>query len=295
MVRFLVIPFHRNQIAIHIEQISPPRADLQHLGGITMHRGFSTILIAVALAAIAALAPSPTRAQASSDKEKPAMYTYVSEWAVARGDWAAYEKTTAGDKPLFDKLIADGTIVAYGTFKNLVHQEGAPTHGDWWTATSMANLMKALSALMTQSSTPDANKVLGNAKHWDFVITSRNYGYHPGTYENTYLRVGQFKAKAGEGEAMEKALKSYIVPTLEKMLADGAIHFYSVDHEAVHTGDPGAIDIAIITNGADGLDKFTAALEAAGKASPTGPMAFGSTSDSSAHRDILALTSATYK
>jgi hypothetical protein len=260
-----------------------------------MHRSISTILLALALAVIAALAPNPTRAQASGDKEKPLMYTYVSEWAVARGDWAAYEKTTAGDKPLFDKLIADGTIVAYGTFKNLVHQEGMPTHGDWWTATSMANLMKALSALMAQATTPDANKVLGAAKHWDYVISSRNYGHHPGTYENTYLRVGQYKSKAGEGEATEKAIKAYIIPTLEKMLGDGVIHFYSVDREAIHTDDPGTFDIAVITNGADGLDKFYAALESAGKASPTGPMAFGSTTDSASHRDLLALTSATYK
>lgn len=260
-----------------------------------MHKWFSNMLLIVGLAVIAALSASPTRAQMGGDKEKPAVYTYVAEWAVPRGDWAAYEKTTAGDKQLFDKMIADGTITSYGTFKNLVHQEGAPTHGDWWSATSMANLMKALSALMNRATSGDENKVLAGARHWDYVITSRNYGYHPGTYENTYLRVGQFKAKAGEGEAMEKAIKSYIVPTLEKMLADGAIHFYSVDHEAVHTGDPGEIDIAIITNGADGLDKFNAALEAAGKANPAGPMAFASTTDSAAHRDILAITSATYK
>jgi hypothetical protein len=259
-----------------------------------MQKWLSKMLFVAGLAAMAALSASPALAQAG-DKEKPAMYTYVAEWAVPRGDWSAYEKATSGDKQYFDKLIADGTIVAFGTFKNLVHQEGAPTHGDWWTATSMANLMKALTGLMTRATSGDENKVLAGAKHWDYVLTSRNYGYHAGTYENTYLRVGTFKAKAGEGEALEKAVKAYLLPTLEKMLADGAIHFYSVDHEVVHTGDPGEIDVAIITNGADGLDKFAAALEAAAKANPAGPMAFGGATDSAAHRDMLALTSATYK
>jgi hypothetical protein len=214
---------------------------------------------------------------------------------VARADWPAYEKTTAADKQLFDKMVADGTIVSYGTFKNLVHQEGAPTHGDWWSATSMANLMKALSALMAAATTGDQNKVLAASKHWDSILSTRTYGYHPGSYDNTFLRVGEYKAKAGEGDALEKAIKAYLVPTLDKMLADGTIHFYAVDREAIHTSDPGSVDVAVITNGADGLDKFYAALDAAGKATPLGPMAFSSTTDSASHRDILAMTSVTFK
>lgn len=260
-----------------------------------MHKGLTKIVCAFALTAIATLWAVPARAQMGGEKEKPVIYTYVSEWAVPRGDWPAYEKTTAAEKQLFDKMIADGTLVSHGTFKNLVHQEGAPTHGDWWTATSMANLMKALSALMTQASGGDETKVLAGSRHWDYILSSRDYNSHPGTYDNTFLRVGQWKAKPGESEAMGKAIKSYLIPTLEKMLADGIIHFYSVDREAIHTGDPGEVDIAVITNGADGLDKFYAALEAAGKASVTGPMAFASTTDGASHRDILALTSATFK
>jgi hypothetical protein len=262
-----------------------------------MHGSFSKFVLAFALTAVATLSAAPAHAQMGGDKdrEKPVIYTYVSQWAVTRGEWPAYEKAAAADKQLFDKMIGDGTLVSYGTFKNLVHQEGTPTHGDWWSATSMANLMKALSALMTQASSSDQARVLAGAKHWDYILTSRQYGFHPGTYDNTFLRVGQYKAKAGESEATDKAIKAYIVPTLEKMLADGAIHFYSVDHEAIHTGDPGEVDVAVITNGADGLDKFYAALEAAGKANPIGPMAFSGTTDSSAHRDLLALTSATFK
>jgi hypothetical protein len=260
-----------------------------------MHRCFSKFVLAVALATVAILSASPVRAQMGGDKEKPVIYTYVSEWAVTRADWAAYEKAGVAGKQLFDKLVADGTIVGYGTFKNLVHQEGTPTHGDWWSATSMANLMKALSALMAQASSGDEGKVLAGARHWDYIVSSRTYNSHPGTYENTFLRVGVYKAKPGEGDSLEKAIKAYIVPTLEKMLTDGVIHFYAVDREAIHTGDPGEVDIVVVTNGADGLDKFYAALEAAGKATPLGPMAFASTTDSAAHRDILALTSLTLK
>ena len=38
------------------------------------------------------------------------------------------------DKPLLDKLVADGTLIGYGAYYNLIHQEGEPTHGSWFTA-----------------------------------------------------------------------------------------------------------------------------------------------------------------
>jgi len=260
-----------------------------------MYRGFSKSLLALALAAIAALSASPVRAQSTDDKEKAPVYTYVSQWAVPRADWAAYDKTIPGTKQLMDKLVADGTLVAYGWFKNLVHQEGSPTHGDWFSATSPGNLMKALNALMAQGAAAGPDKSLVESKHWDYLLVSRQYGKHAGTFENSYLRVSSFKAKHGEGETVEKALNSFIIPRLEKLLADGAIHFYSIDREAIHTGDQAEFDIVVITNGADGLDKYYASLETAAKANPTGGPAFASATEGSAHRDFLSLTTAVIK
>ena len=262
-----------------------------------MHKWFSKFVLIAGLAAIWALAVNPARAQSGDEKEKSPVYTYVAEWGVSRGDWPAYEKANAGTKQIMDKLMADGTIVGYGWFKNLVHQEGSPTHGEWWSATSMGNLMKALAVISGQTgANADAQtKILTASKHWDYVLVSRQYGVHSGTFENAYLRVGSYKGKRGEGETQEKAIKSYIVPTLEKLLADGSIHFYSVDREAIHSDDPADFDIVVITNGAEGLDKFFAALEAAGKANPTGGPAFGSATDGSAHRDSLSLTTAVFK
>lgn len=240
------------------------------------------------VAAVVGIWTSPVRAQ-SDEKEKPPMYTYVAEWGVQRADWPAYEKANAATKQIFDKLVADGTIVEYGTYRSLVHREGEPTHGEWWTANSLANLMKALATLTTAVNNPDLGKILAASKHSDLVLVSRQYNGKPGTFENVYLRGGGYKEKEGHGETLEKALKSYIVPSLEKMLADGAINGYAVDREAIHTDDPNYFWIVVSANGAEGLDKFYAALEAAGKANPTGGPAFGSAEDSSAHRDFLDL------
>lgn len=257
-----------------------------------MHKGLMKIVCAFALTAIAALWAAPVRAQMMDDKEKPPVYTYVAQWAVPRASWPAYEKGIPGTKTTMDKLMADGTIVGYGWFKNIVHQEGTPTHGDWFSATSMGGLMKALAAIMKQGGD---DKTLAESKHWDYILVSRQYGNHSGTFENGYLRVGSYKAKPNEGETAEKMAKAYIVPVLEKLLADGAIHFYSIDREAIHTGDPAELDMVIIANGPDGLDKFYSALEANGKANPTGGPAFGSATDGSAHRDSLSLATAVFK
>jgi hypothetical protein len=252
---------------------------------------FAAVACTVALLLICA---SPVLAQ-SEEKEKPATYTYVAQWGIPRADWGAYEKGNAATKQVMDKLVADGTITGYGWFRNLVHAEGAPTHGEWWTASSIANLMKALSSLVASTDSPDFAKILAGSKHWDYILTSRDYNGHSGTFENTYLRVSGFKGKSGEEEVLERTLKSYVIPTLEKLLADGAIHSYSIDHEYVHTEDPANFWIVVVTNGADGLDKVNAALRAAGKATPTGGPAFASSVDYSAHRDFLSMATSVHK
>ena len=46
-----------------------------------------------------------------------------------------------------ESVVADGTIVGFGEFAVLNHQEGASdAHGSWFSATAMANLMKVLEA-----------------------------------------------------------------------------------------------------------------------------------------------------
>jgi hypothetical protein len=261
-----------------------------------MHnKTLKSVVFVLALLATAA-GSSSARAQGGTDeKEKPPIYTYVAEWEVARPDWSTFEKYDASQKPVFDKLIADGTIIGYGFFKMAAHTEGAPNHGGWWTATSMAGVLKVLSVLATQSVPADIEKIQAASKHFDLILTSRHYAAHAGSFDNGYLRVATYRSKPGQGEAVEKVISSYIIPFLDKLIADGALHSYSVDREVIHSGDQNAVDIAIVTNNADGLDKFMAALEANGKANPTGGPAFGAATETSEHRDFLAVASGASK
>ena len=234
-------------------------------------------------------------AQTSEVKEKPPMYSYVGNWAIPRAQWAEMEKNTAADEKVLAKAFAAGTIVGYGNDVNLVHEAEGPTHDDWWSAMSMAGLINVLEQFY-QSGTTTAPVLVSATKHFDNIYVSRFYNWHPGTYKNVYTHVSTYKLKAdAPNDAVETLSKSLIVPLLEKQLADGAIHEYEVDSEAIHSDAPGTFLIVYIAANAEGLDKVDAAVRETLKSNPLSGPAFGSVTDFTAHRDYLARTNAIYK
>ena len=250
-----------------------------------MRRKITGIVLVVSAFVVAMLMASTLWAQTPST-EKAARYTYVSEWAVPRAMWGDYQKTQAGEDEAMKKLVADGTLISYGSFSILNHQEGLPTHGTWFSASSVANLMKVLEGLR---SAPDSTgPVLSASKHWDYILESKNYNAHSGSFKNGYLRVGHWKYKAGASDPDGKILKATMVAMLEKLLADGALHSYQIDEEAVHSEDPGAFYVAIVANGGEGIDKFNAAIDENEKKNPAGWAGFGSLLSEEGHRDFLA-------
>lgn len=240
----------------------------------------------VCAAALVSLGALPSQAQ-DKTQEKPPLYTYVAQWAAPRAQWPDMDKQQSNGKELMDKLIADGTIVSFGSFHTVVHTEDGSTHGTWFSAMSMANLMKALSQIMASGAS--TGPAMDASKHWDLIMSSTQYNGHSGTFENSYLRVGTWTVKPEGGQAVTTFMKDMMVPMLEKLLADGAIHNYQIDEESVHTGNPGNLSVAFITNGAEGLDKFNAAVDAMEKTNGLAVAAFGQAVDESAHRDLLAL------
>ncbi len=82
---------------------------------------------------------------------------------------------------------------------------------------------------------------------------------------------------------------------LEKLIADGTLHEYEVDTEAIHTEAPGTFMIVYIAANAEGLDKVNTALREAIKSKPLDGAAFTSMVDIAAHHDELVRTNATYK
>jgi hypothetical protein len=257
-----------------------------------MNKSMGKVLMGSVAFAVAALAVS---AHAQEVKEKPPMYSYVANWAIPRAQWGEMQKNMVTDEALMKKNLDSGTLIGYGNDSTLVHQPDGETHDDWWSAMSMAGLLNVLDqSYKTGAAT---SPVLATAtKHWDSIYESRYYNWHPGTFKDVYTHVGVYKLKATAPEdAMDTLAKSLIVPLLEKLLADGTIHEYELDSEAIHTHAPDTFIIVYIAANAEALDKVNDAVRGAMKSAPLGGPAFDSFTDYTGHRDGLLRTSATFK
>jgi len=259
-----------------------------------MNRKLCGVFAVVCTLAMMAASAAPACAQ-DEPKEKPPMYSYVATWNIPRAQWADMEKANAADQKILEKGLSDGSVVAFGSDETLVHTADGMTHDSWWSTTSLAALLNTLDKFY-KSGTTTAPVLASATKHADGIYVARYYNWKPGTYKNAYTRIGMYKLKADAPQnALETLSKSYIVPLLEKLLADGAIVEYEIDTEAIHTEAPGSFWIDVIVPNAEGLDKLTGALMNLSKSNPMSSAAFESIVDSSAHRDNLSTTTATYK
>jgi hypothetical protein len=253
------------------------------------------MLAAVCAIALIAVVTVPARAQMSEVKEKPRMYTYVADWTIPRAQWGEVEKSYAANAKILDKAMASGTIVGYGNDEALVHTADGPTHDNWWSAMSLSGLVDVLEQFY-QGGTATAPVLATATKHWDNVYVSRYYNWHPGSFKNAYTYVASYKLKADAADdAVDQLSKNLVAPLLEKMLADGTIHEYEIDMQAIHTEAPGTFMIVYIASSSQGLDKVNGAIRDSLKANPLSGPAFGSMVDFPAHRDDLARTNGTYK
>jgi hypothetical protein len=215
----------------------------------------------------------------------PIVYTYVSQFQVPRASWAAYsEDTEKTFVPVVEKSLADGSIVSWSTFEQVVHTPDGYTHGAAWSSNTIAGLMKVLDEVRKSGPRPGQ---IAATKHEDLLMQSTMY--HAGSGTPTYVRVVCQMAKADKPGDYAAALKKYLVPTFEEQLKKGAATFYALDEQYVNTGAPSLRCLVIDYPNADGMDKWHAAINATlGKMSAADREAlFGSTVADS-RRDIMA-------
>jgi hypothetical protein len=259
-----------------------------------MNRGIWTITTGLCGLAILILSAIPSCAQMTEVKEKPPMYSYVANWQVPRAHWPDVDKAIAPLNDTLQKALDDGTLVGYSKDVNLVHQPDRETHDVWWSAMSLAGIIKTLDRIHAASNT--SSDTLNDAKHWDDVFVSHYYNWKPGPYKAAYTRVAAYQLKAdAPDDALDSLSQHLIVPVLEKQLADGVILEYEIDTMAIHTAAPGLFVIVYLTPTPEGIDTVQAAVRAAVKDHPLGIQAFSSETDDSGHRDELAKSDGVYK
>ncbi len=237
--------------------------------------GLLVIVLAVMLVPAALPQMEPT----------PVVYTYVSQFQIPRANWAQYaednEKTFV---PVVEKSLADGSILSWSTFEQVVHTPEGYTHGAAWSSTSISGLMKVLDEVRKNGPRPGQ---IAATKHEDLLMQTTMY--HGGSGTPAYLRVVCSMAKADKPEGFTATIKKLLVPTFEEQLKKGAATYYGVDQQYVNTGAPSLRCVVITYPNAEGMDKWATAINTTmSKWSPAERAEFAGSTVLDSRRDILA-------
>ena len=241
-------------------------------------------LVCLSILCLAWAATGSLPAQTTAHDKAP-VYTYVAEWDVPRAQWGDMIKVDEQDKPLLDKLVTDGTLIGYGAFTNLIHQEGEPTHGSWFSATSEGNILKALETIYAHPGSV-ATPVQGASKHWDQILTGNVYNSKPGATTG-YLTWSRWEVKPGAMRGYTELTKKVLVPVLEKLLAEGSITSYGQLTEDYHQQKVGTVFEYFTVPDAESMDKANKALEDVFENTPGLIDAVRGLTEREGHRDFL--------
>jgi hypothetical protein len=215
----------------------------------------------------------------------PIVYTFVSQFQIPRANWAQYsedaEKTVV---PIMEKLAADGTILSWSTFEQVVHTPDGYTHGAAWSSTSISGLMKVLDEVRKAGPRPGQ---IAATKHEDYLMQTAMY--HAGSGTPAYLRVVCSNAKADKPDGYTTMLKKLLVPTFEEQIKKGVATYYGVDEQYVNNSAPSIRCVVITYPNADGMDKWAAAINTTmSKWSPAERAEFAGATVPDSRRDIMA-------
>lgn len=241
-------------------------------------RTLTFLAIVCFLTAGVLLTPKPAVAQ----DQNQTYYTYVSEWAVPRAQWAAFAKQDESTAAQMKKDVADGLLVAWGSEATRVHTSDGFTHAEWFTATSRENLLKVLEDQWTGAT--NASYVAAT-KHADLFLHTIAHGGKAGASGTGYLRVAFYQAKPGAEDALQGLLMGKVKALLDSEAAKGNLTLYNIDVEDIHTDAPGGYDLAMVFPDGAAMDKFYSDFGAMEKSDPEIGLAFVSLTVGKEHRD----------
>ncbi len=239
-----------------------------------------TALLCAALLLAAGGRPAPAQAKVADQ----GAYTYVALWGVPRTQWGEIEKFYKDACPTLEKLVANGTLTGWGNARVFVHDDTGMTHESWITATSFANITRALDAVRTAVPQPAA---FTSSKHVDELLRATIHGQKPGASGTGMLWVARYEVRPDQMEEIAKLFDTGIKPLFDEQMAAGTILSYALNFQAVHTGPAGGVSIAYLLPDAAAVDKFQAALTAYENLHPEIGPSMEATMEYAAHRDSV--------
>jgi len=182
----------------------------------------------------------PAAAQATNEP-----LSWLINVTVKPGKYMDLEKSVQKyDKPVLDKLVADGVIGSYGFGCQMMGPPGQScmyfiTAADW---SAMGKVEKAFEAYY-KAMKPEEAKAAEDAylaatepdKEMSSVVRHVVFQGKAGT-KSSYLMRHVYKFKPGQGSAAVKMFKEYNAPIYQKLLEAGVINGYGLAMPEIHNG-----------------------------------------------------------
>ena len=210
-------------------------------------------------------------ASAAAQQIEPIVY--VADFQVKPGKAADFlELVKKYDAPVFDQLIKDGVIMAWGVDIPVLHQAGGSTHSFWWAMPNVGALDKVFAALEEMEKKMAGEGIqekflaaVDVSKHSDVLlreIITGSGSAQPANDSNPYLWLTFTKVLPGKGDEYRKLWNEYNKPVFDKLVASGDIYAYAVGVEEAKSTNEMTHYTAVSMANLAARDKVVAAFKA---------------------------------
>jgi hypothetical protein len=193
------------------------------------------------------------------------------------------------DQPVFEKLMTDGAVVAWGVDVPVLHHPGEPTHTVWWGMPNYAAMDKVLAAFAElekkikaddEQRAAEARRLkqpvpkpalqeffesVDISQHRDFVYRSIIFNATSSPVPAgalPYTSTSRFRVERGRGPDYRQLFEKYDKPIMDKLVADGVVLAYGLDVEDVTSQEPGTRWFWVAVPNLAAIDKIEAAFNA---------------------------------
>lgn len=190
-------------------------------------------------------------------QDGPMPLTWVGMDKVKPGKGMEYPALFAKyNKPLLDRMVADGTALGWGVGYELAGPGGF-NYLVWITMPGWAGMgaveaafdanYEAMSEDERESMMAEWMEVMETGDEKYMLLRHTVFNASPDA-KYKYLRLSNFTVKPGHDSDLNKMFKSFVAPVYDQLLKDGAIAGYGLIEQAVHS-DPTFTHEAWITFG----------------------------------------------
>jgi hypothetical protein len=220
--------------------------------------------ILMSLLMLLPLATLPLEAQ-----EGQTVYVRVALWDVKREHWGNFVKFwEKHDQPTHERLFAEGVINEWGIDATGLHSPEGYTHATWHSATSLAAFEKVDDAFEKAISPEQAVRLDAElagmlVKHKDLLLRVDYQRAKGVRLDKAFFQERSIRVKPGKGMDWEEAWKQNAMPTYKKLMDDGVVLAYGISRSHHVTDNPRERSWWFVVGDMAGLDKVSAAFEAA--------------------------------